>query len=56
MNISGRSMGETNVQLILEKLGGGGNAAAAGGQVPGKTVDEVAKDLARAIDQYLEEA
>ena len=56
VNISGRSMGETNVQLILEKLGGGGNAAAAGGQVSGKTVDEVAKDLARAIDQYLEEA
>ena len=55
VNISGRSMGETNVQLILEKLGGGGNAAAAGGQIPGKTVDEVAKDLARAIDQYLEE-
>ena len=54
VNISGRSMGDTNVQLILEKLGGGGNAAAAGGQITGKTVDEVAKDLARAIDQYLE--
>ena len=53
VNISGRSMGDTNVQIILEKLGGGGNAAAAGGQVSGKTVDEVAKDLARAIDQYL---
>ena len=53
VNISGRSMGDTNVQLVLEKLGGGGNAAAAGGQVTGKTVDEVAKDLARAIDQYL---
>lgn len=55
VNISGRSMGDTNVQLVLEKLGGGGNAAAAGGQVSGKTVDEVARDLARAIDQYLEE-
>lgn len=54
VNISGRSMGDTNVQLILEKLGGGGNAAAAGGQISGKSVDEVAKDLARAIDQYLE--
>ena len=55
VNISGRSMGTTNVQLILEKLGGGGNAAAAGGQVSGKSVDEVAQELARAIDQYLEE-
>lgn len=55
VNISGRSMGDTNVQLILEKLGGGGNAAAAGGQIAGKTVDQVAQDLARAIDQYLEE-
>ena len=55
VNISGRSMGDTNVQLILEKLGGGGNAAAAGGQIADKTVDEVAQELARAIDQYLEE-
>ena len=54
VNISGRSMGDTNVQLILEKLGGGGNAAAAGGQIDGKSVEEVARDLARAIDQYLE--
>ena len=55
VNISGRSMGDTNVQIILEKLGGGGNAAAAGGQVSGQSVDEVASALARAIDQYLEE-
>ncbi|WP_243149259.1 DHH family phosphoesterase [Colidextribacter sp. OB.20] len=55
VNISGRSMGDVNVQIILEKLGGGGNAAAAGGQVADKPVEEVAKELARAIDQYLEE-
>ena len=55
VNISGRSMGDTNVQIILEKLGGGGNAAAAGGQIAGKSVEEVAQELARAIDQYLEE-
>ena len=55
VNISGRSMGDTNVQIILEKLGGGGNAAAAGGQITGQTVDQVAAALARAIDQYLEE-
>ena len=53
--ISGRSMGEVNVQVILETLGGGGNAAAAGGQVQGKPIQEVAKELAQAIDKYLEE-
>ena len=54
--ISGRSMGDTNVQVILEQLGGGGNAAAAGGQVAGKTLEQVAVELTQAIDRYLEEA
>ena len=53
--VSARSIGDTNVQVILEKLGGGGNAAAAGGQIQGKTLDQVAQELAQAIDQYLEE-
>lgn len=51
--ISARSMGETNVQVILEKLGGGGNAATAGAQVSGKTIDEVVLELVEAIDQYV---
>ena len=51
--LSARSMGDVNVQVVLEKLGGGGNAATAGAQVPGKTVDEVARMLFQAIDQYL---
>ncbi len=55
VNISGRSMGDVNVQVILEKLGGGGNAAAAGGQVTGRSVVDVAQDLAHAIDQYFED-
>ena len=54
VNLSARSMGDTNVQVILEKLGGGGNAAAAGGQVSGQSVDEVAQALKGAIDQYFE--
>ena len=53
--ISARSMGDTNVQVILEKLGGGGNAAAAGGQISGKSLSQVATELTQAIDQYLEE-
>ena len=55
VNVSGRSMGNTNVQIILEQLGGGGNAAAAGGQISGKTPEEVAALLARAIDKYLDD-
>ena len=53
--ISARSMDSINVQMILEQLGGGGNAAAAGGQITGKTLEEVAVELAHAIDRYLEE-
>lgn len=53
--ISGRSMGEANVQVILETLGGGGNAAAAGAQLPGCTVAEVVGMLKIAIDRYFEE-
>ncbi|MGI5963363.1 MAG: DHH family phosphoesterase [Lawsonibacter sp.] len=56
INISARSMGDTNVQVILEQLGGGGNAASAGGQITGKTMEEAAMDLARAIDRYLDES
>lgn len=52
--VSARSAGETNVQVILEKVGGGGNAAAAGAQVPGQSVEEVARQLRTAIDQYFE--
>ena len=52
--ISARSMGDTNVQVILEKLGGGGNTAAAGGQISGKSLSQVATELSHAIDQYLE--
>ncbi len=52
--ISARSIGETNVQAILEPLGGGGNGAAAGAQVPGTDLAEVLKDLVGSIDRYFE--
>ena len=53
--ISARSMGQTNVQVILEKLGGGGNAATAGAQVPSQNVAEVTRQLVAAINQYFED-
>lgn len=50
--ISARSICDTNVQVILEALGGGGNAATAGAQVKGKPIKTVLDDLIAAIDQY----
>lgn len=50
--ISARSMGDVNVQVVLEKLGGGGNAATAGAQVSGD-LETVAHALIQAIDEYL---
>jgi len=55
VNLSARSLGEVNVQLIMEKLGGGGNSTTAGAQVPSGTVQAVRERLMRAIDEYLEE-
>ena len=53
VNLSARSMGDVNVQVILEKLGGGGNATAAGGTVKDTTVAEVREKLLQAIDEYM---
>ena len=50
--ISARSIGEANVQVILEPLGGGGNAATAGAQVKDSTVPEVLERLKKSIDSY----
>ena len=50
--LSARSLNETNVQVIVEALGGGGNGSAAGAQITGKTVDEVYRLLMAAIDNY----
>ena len=53
--ISARSIGDANVQVILEPLGGGGNTATAGAQIKGSTVKDVLDDLVRSIDQYYEQ-
>ena len=50
--ISARSIGEANVQVILEPLGGGGNAATAGAQVKDASVKEVLDRLVASIDNY----
>lgn len=52
--ISARSLGDVNVQVIVEALGGGGNSTTAGGQVADTTVGEVREKLLEKIDQYFE--
>ena len=53
--ISARSIGSANVQMILEPLGGGGNASVAGAQIREATMDAVKANLAASIDKYFEE-
>ena len=50
---SARSIGELNVQLIMEKLGGGGNRSAAAVQFKDKTLPEAVHAVYAAIDDYL---
>lgn len=54
VNISARSMGEINVQLIMEALGGGGHAMLAATQLKNTLVNDAAEMLAAAIDKYFE--
>ena len=53
--ISGRSIGDINVQIILEKLGGGGHITLAGAQVEGLSIGEVKNLLIEKINEYFEE-
>lgn len=53
--ISGRSIGDINVQVILEKLGGGGHITLAGAQVEGMSLQEVKQELINKINEYFEE-
>ena len=55
VHISGRSNGVINVQLILEKLNGGGHFDVAGAQVSCSSVREVMQKLKSAIDDYLDD-
>lgn len=55
VNISARSMGAINVQVIMEFLGGGGHLVMAGVQLNGITVEEAKSKLLQAIDKYNED-
>lgn len=53
--ISGRSLGDINVQIILERLGGGGHLEVAGAQFTGMNIEMVKSNLINSIDQYFKE-
>ena len=53
--VSARSFGEINVQVIMEKLGGGGHLTVSGAQLKECTLEEADKKIRNAIEQYLEE-
>lgn len=55
ISISARSMGEINVQVIMEKLGGGGHLSNAATQIKGVTVQEALAKLLNAVDTYEKE-
>ncbi len=51
ISMSARSLGSPNVQLILEPLGGGGNATAAGGHIPAIGMDSVRERILASIEK-----
>lgn len=53
IHVSGRSNGNLNVQIILEKFGGGGHMMIAGAQIEGKTVEEVKSMLIETINEIM---
>lgn len=56
VNISARSLGEINVQLVMEELGGGGHLTMAGAQLSNVSVEQATEKLLSAIKQATEKA
>ncbi len=54
--ISGRSLGDINVQLILERIGGGGHMSIAGARISNVSIEEGKKMLINSINNYLKES
>lgn len=52
MVVSARASGQVNVQLLMERLGGGGNHSAAGAQLKNTTPEEADRMITEAIDGY----
>lgn len=54
INISARSLGDINVQVIMEAIGGGGHLTIAGAQLAQTDMDEALEKLKQAIKDFLE--
>lgn len=54
--VSARSLGEVNVQVILEKIGGGGHQTISGAQFKNANIEAVKELVKEAVQQYIEEA
>lgn len=54
VNISARSLGAVNVQVIMEQLGGGGHQSMAAAQLEGSTIEEATRSLNSVINEYTE--
>lgn len=55
VNISARSLGAMNVQVIMEKLGGGGHQTMAATQIENASVQDAVRMLIKAIDEAIED-
>ena len=55
INISARSLGEKNVQVVMERLGGGGHLTMAATQIKGIKMGDAVVKLEEAIDEFYEE-
>ena len=56
VSISARSDGSVNVQLILEKMGGGGHFNSAGVNKKGKALQDTYQELIKVLNLYLNDA
>ncbi|MCE5187932.1 MAG: DHH family phosphoesterase [Eubacteriales bacterium] len=55
VSVSGRSLGKINVQLVCEKLGGGGHLTMAGAQLTDVEIDEAEALVRGYVEQYMQE-
>jgi len=55
INISARSLGKINVQLIMEKMGGGGHQTVSAAQITELDINTAIASLKSAINEYLQE-
>ncbi|MCI5729829.1 MAG: DHH family phosphoesterase [Clostridia bacterium] len=56
LNVSARSLGDINVQVIMEKMGGGGHMTMAATQLRDMSLDQVKAELKRVLDENLAQA